>query len=260
MKPTDCTQSIAIDYSEETSTTECLGSAVKKTNVVLVGEDTPSTLYVISSCLKFDNHAVETATDGEEIVNKALKIKPDIIMLDIMLPGCNGLNLISSIKGPLPDTKVSIMSVIDDKKVIQKAINLGASDYLIKPVCPEMLTHKVNLLAGRFDENIEGFRPCNLKIMLRGKSSIISGMITMASPYMLKIHTTQKPRVDQIYRFRSIPLNKIMERKGDLFARVIEEKDGCAYLEMLAITSQESRKLKMFITSEQRFSDSSFFN
>ena len=244
----------------DSETTGEISQGLDSQKVVLVGEDTPSTLYVISNCLKFDNHVVATASDGEEIVNKALEIKPDIIVLDIMLPGCNGLNLVKSIKKPLPNTKICIMSVIDDRKTIQKAINLGVEDYIVKPICPELLTHKINLLSGRNEEEIQELTKCDLKLVMRNDSSILSGSISLTSQYMLKARFATNPNLDQIYRCRSNSLNKIMERDGDFFARVCKIEEDSVFLEMIGIANMERRKLKMFTANEQNFTDSSFFN
>jgi Response regulator containing CheY-like receiver domain and AraC-type DNA-binding domain len=80
-----------------------------------------------------------TFYDGDEAEDAALKLRPDLIITDIRMPGLNGLKLIEQLKGKLPDTKFVILSGYDDFKYAQQSIQLGAFDYLLKPVGEEQI-------------------------------------------------------------------------------------------------------------------------
>ncbi len=74
------------------------------------------------------------ASDGDEGLEIALNVKPDIILADIRMPGLNGVQMASSILEKLPRTEIIIISGYDDYEYMHQAILLGFCDYLLKPV------------------------------------------------------------------------------------------------------------------------------
>ena len=75
---------------------------------------------------------VAEAIDGEEAVKLATKHKPDLVLLDIRMPGTDGLAALSRIKLALPSTPVLMLSTYDNPTYIAKAVALGASGYIFK--------------------------------------------------------------------------------------------------------------------------------
>ncbi len=75
---------------------------------------------------------VGEARDGQEAVSKALELKPDVILMDIFMPRCNGLEAMVTIKESLPDTNVLILTVSDEEDNLFQALRLGAQGYLLK--------------------------------------------------------------------------------------------------------------------------------
>ncbi|MGB4649708.1 MAG: response regulator, partial [Acetivibrionales bacterium] len=82
---------------------------------------------------------IETARSGREAIEKTLTIKPDIILTDIKMPGINGLDAIKEIKKVHNDVKIVIVSVYEFFEYAKQAVELGVSEYLIKPVKKERL-------------------------------------------------------------------------------------------------------------------------
>jgi two-component system response regulator YesN len=74
-----------------------------------------------------------TARDGQEGYEKALRLKPDIILTDIKMPGMDGIEMSKKIKEVLPDIKIIILSGYDDFRFAQEAISFNASAYVLKP-------------------------------------------------------------------------------------------------------------------------------
>lgn len=74
------------------------------------------------------------ATDGDEGYNKALELKPDIILADIRMPGMDGLEMSKRILEKRPEVKIIILSGYDDYKYIRQSLQLGLCDYLMKPI------------------------------------------------------------------------------------------------------------------------------
>ncbi len=75
---------------------------------------------------------VGEARDGQEAVSKALELKPDVILMDIFMPRCSGLEAMVTIKESLPDTNVLILTVSDEEDNLFQALRLGAQGYLLK--------------------------------------------------------------------------------------------------------------------------------
>jgi DNA-binding NarL/FixJ family response regulator len=90
---------------------------------------------------------VGEARNGAEALSKAKDLKPDIILMDIYMPGGDGLEATRRIKRDLPETKVVILTVSEDDKNLFEAIKAGAHGYLLKNVAPEELEE---LLRGVF--------------------------------------------------------------------------------------------------------------
>lgn len=81
----------------------------------------------------------EPAANGKEALNLIKEVLPDIILMDINMPGLKGLDVIAEVKPLIPNTKIIIISGHDDFHYAQRALQLGAFDYLLKPINKEHL-------------------------------------------------------------------------------------------------------------------------
>lgn len=79
-----------------------------------------------------DIRIVGEARDGLEAINKALELKPDVILMDIFMPRCSGLEALVTIKESLPDVSVLILTVSDQEEDLFQALRFGAQGYLVK--------------------------------------------------------------------------------------------------------------------------------
>jgi two-component system alkaline phosphatase synthesis response regulator PhoP len=98
-------------------------------NVLLIIEDDPYVQRFYQRLFRFHDYAVEIAGNGTEGFTKAKALKPALILLDIVMPGANGIQVLGQLKND-PDTK-------NVPVVIQKAVALGAIDFIIKSSAPE---------------------------------------------------------------------------------------------------------------------------
>jgi DNA-binding NarL/FixJ family response regulator len=80
------------------------------------------------------------ARDGGEAVRKAMELKPDLILMDINMPGMGGLEATRRISKALPSTKVVILTISEEDQDLFDAIKSGASGYLLKKVQPDELS------------------------------------------------------------------------------------------------------------------------
>ena len=102
-------------------------------NILLV-DDEPSVLRYTKTLLEIENYHVETAASGEEALQRMNRgPAPNLIVLDMVMPGMDGLQTLASCKKLRPDQKVVMISCVNDTNKVVQAIQLGASDYVTKP-------------------------------------------------------------------------------------------------------------------------------
>lgn len=101
---------------------------------ILIVEDDTILRDLISQKLKKANYDIVEAVDGEEGLKKAKEKKPDIILLDLILPGIDGFGVLEQIKKDpeIDKIPVVILSNLGQKEEIEKGMSLGATDFLIK--------------------------------------------------------------------------------------------------------------------------------
>jgi len=105
-----------------------------ETSKILLVDDEPGMLRYIKTLLEVDDYKVQTATTGEEalaLVNKGLR--PDLVLMDLLMPGIDGLQTLEQLRQLQPGVKVVILSCVGDTKKVVQAMRLGAQDYITKP-------------------------------------------------------------------------------------------------------------------------------
>ncbi len=86
---------------------------------------------------------IAEASDGREALEKARRLKPDVILMDIRMPVCDGIEATRLIKAELPETKVIMLTVSEDEDDLFEAISSGAHGYLLKNMRPEELFERL---------------------------------------------------------------------------------------------------------------------
>jgi len=100
---------------------------------ILIIEDDPAMLRGLKDNFEFKGYSVLTAADGEEGLNAALDKKPDLILLDIMLPKINGYEVCRLIRQEHLDMPIIMLTAKGEESDIVLGLNLGADDYVTKP-------------------------------------------------------------------------------------------------------------------------------
>jgi len=118
----------------------------KNPKSILVAEDEPSVRRLISFKLEKQNFLVEEAENGEEAMEKLCSTSYDILILDLMLPRLDGMQILKKIKKEKIDIPVLILSAKSQEKDITRGFELGADDYLTKPFKSQELIIRVKKL------------------------------------------------------------------------------------------------------------------
>ncbi|HBG82059.1 TPA: response regulator [candidate division CPR2 bacterium] len=105
-----------------------------KKEKILVVDDDKGLCQLYKLTMEQEGYEVFTANQGEEGLSRALEIKPDLILLDIMMPMIHGLNVLDILKATpeTKDLKVIVLSALSDEETKNKAREFGASDYIVK--------------------------------------------------------------------------------------------------------------------------------
>ena len=102
---------------------------------ILVVEDSPTNMQLITEALQQEGYRITTATDGEEALEKAVRMKPDLIILDVILPKKNGFQVCRQLRSS-PDTHdISVIMLTSKSQESDRfwGLKQGADEYMTKP-------------------------------------------------------------------------------------------------------------------------------
>ncbi len=122
----------------------------QKTRIFVV-EDQPPLLKNLLKVLALytELEVVGTAQEGEDGVEQMVKLLPDLVLLDLELPGIDGIEVTRRLKKRAPSIEVLILTSFDDEQKVYEAIQAGASGYLVKRVGPEKIRSGIHeVMAG----------------------------------------------------------------------------------------------------------------
>lgn len=123
---------------------------------ILIAEDDVMMMASIEYQLKKEGYKVSKANNGSEAMVAFEKENPDLVVTDIIMPHTSGLEFIGFIRSSRGHTPVIVLSALDEEDTVIEAFNLGADDFLTKPVKPGELSVRVKRLlkkAGKYAEN-----------------------------------------------------------------------------------------------------------
>lgn len=122
---------------------------------ILVVEDERDIRELIEFNLKVSGHDVKTVDRGDLVFDAIQDYRPDLILLDIMLPGMDGISILKTLRDMELGKKIKIIMVTakSEEADIIKGLEIGADDYVTKPFSPRILLARVSALLRRFDSS-----------------------------------------------------------------------------------------------------------
>jgi two-component system, NtrC family, response regulator AtoC len=115
------------------------------TGHILIVDDEPGMRRYLQTVLELDSYRVSTAANGPEALEKVRREKPDVVLLDVVMPGPDGLETLKRIREIRPSTKVVMLSCVRDTRKVAMAMRLGAQDYLSKPILKDEMDDVLRL-------------------------------------------------------------------------------------------------------------------
>jgi two-component system alkaline phosphatase synthesis response regulator PhoP len=118
---------------------------------VLIADDEPDIIEILKYNLEKEGYEVTTAKDGDEALVKAKLTQPELIILDMMMPKKNGMEVCDILRAQAvyKDTLIMFLTALSDEATQLKGFSTGADDYVTKPVSPNVFVSKVNALFRR---------------------------------------------------------------------------------------------------------------
>ena len=120
---------------------------------MLVVDDDPRITELLRRILAYEGYSVTIAASGDEALKRTLERPPDLIVLDIMLPGINGLEVARRLRAAGDNVPILMLTARDSVADRVEGFEMGADDYLIKPFAPEELLVRVKALLRRNQED-----------------------------------------------------------------------------------------------------------
>jgi two-component system, OmpR family, response regulator MprA len=119
---------------------------------ILIVDDDPRITDLLRRILAYEGYSVAVAASGSEALNRSLERPPDLVVLDIMLPGLDGLEVAQRLRAAGDNVPILMLTARDTVADRVKGLEKGADDYLMKPFAPDELVARVKALLRRSQE------------------------------------------------------------------------------------------------------------
>ena len=213
---------------------------------ILIIEDEPDIQELLSFNLDNNGYKVYTASNGEKGLEVARKEHPDLILLDLMLPGIHGLDVCRIIKSDQETSGISIimLTALGQEEDIIKGLETGADDYVTKPFSLQVLEARIKSVLRRVPENVENtktikihdiqIKPRTREVKINGDVPELTftefqilhllashpGWVFTRYQIIVKIRGDNYPVTDRSVDFQIVGLRKKMGGKGNLIQTV----------------------------------------
>lgn len=172
-----------------------------KPKQILIADDEPDILEIVSYNLGKEGYEVYTAKDGNEAIERAKQLHPDLIILDVMMPRKTGVEVCQILRTQpmFQDTLIIFLTAMSDEASQIKGLETGADDYVNKPISPKVLISRVNAL----------FRRLNKDDNNTGKSIVLGNITIDPVKFLVSINNQEvilaKKEFELLYLLASRP-------------------------------------------------------
>jgi DNA-binding response OmpR family regulator len=121
------------------------GTMTEQTYRILAADDDPALLTMLADTLTVGGYAVSTASDGNEAIEVAQRERPDLVILDVTMPGIDGMEVIRMLRHDerTQDTTIVLLTAVRAEASVAEGFESGADDYIIKPFTVSHLLARV---------------------------------------------------------------------------------------------------------------------
>ena len=216
-----------------------MSAAGEPSEHILVVDDDPGIRDVVSEFLERHGYAVETAADGREMERALTRRRPDLVVLDVMLPGEDGLSICRRLSTP-DGPAIIMLSAMGEETDRIVGLELGADDYVPKPCNPRELLARVRAVLRRAEQRsgnagvgagceFAGWRLDLVRHELRSPDAVVVNL-SSGEFSLLRAFVERAQRVltrDQLLEFARGPLTEVYDRAIDVqISRLRRKLDG----------------------------------
>ncbi len=174
---------------------------------ILVIEDEPDTVYLLKQVLRIAGFNVMSALGGQEALKKLAEYKPDLVLLDLMMPEMSGWEVYNYLR-QMTDVPVIIISAIGEKEEVVKGLHLGVDDYITKPFHNAEVVERVRAVLRRANKQQEVnrlvFPNINLVIDFTSQEAVLNGNELSLTPKEFAILAILSKSAPAIVRYETI--------------------------------------------------------
>lgn len=207
---------------------------------ILVVEDEEDIAELIEYNLLKNGYEVHVVSSGEEAMPSVRKVKPDLVLLDLMLPGIDGLEVCRRLKGDVStrDIPVIMVTARGDEEDVVAGLELGADDYVLKPFSPKVLAARIGAVlrrkAATGGKDAEDIKTGSLEILPGRREVFVRGAsVTLTyTEFNILLTLSRKPgwvftraQISEAVRGGSY---HVTERSVDVHIRALRKKLGVA--------------------------------
>ena len=206
---------------------------------ILIIEDEENMVEGLRFNLEARNYVVIAALDGETGLKKAAGEQPDLIILDLMLPGLNGYEVCKRLKETIPEIPIVMLTAKSQESDIVTGLDLGADDYITKPFSILELLARINALLRRSNSNSsipDVFHFGTIEIHFKKYEAYKNGKSLHLSPREFEILrlllerkgeiVTREDLLAQVWGYESIPFTRTIDAHIATLRKKIEERPG----------------------------------
>lgn len=162
-------------------------------NKILVVDDEQGIRDVLLELLSRRGYQVLTASKGEEALDIIKQLFPVVVILDYLMPGMDGLEILSKIKKDYPGVLVAILTGAGSEYIAVRAMKLGADNYICKPIEKDMLYQIIDELVEQFKQRLV-WRNYEYEYPIRDE-------IIRRYEFLRKVHDSSKPNINRICKY-----------------------------------------------------------
>jgi len=208
---------------------------------ILVVDDEKDILELLEYNLRKEGYEVKTSTDGTESVAIAKKFRPDIILLDIMMPGQDGIETCRQLREvpELSDVYILFLTARAEEYSEIAAFETGADDYIVKPIKPRALASRINAQFRRQKEKVKSNSITIGDLTIDRSSYVVNAsgkqLVLPKKEFELLYFLAQNP--DKVFSRDDLLANIwgsdvfVVARTVDVHIRKVREKIGGVYIE-----------------------------
>ena len=191
---------------------------------ILIVEDDPTIRTLLQMMLKAAGFThVKTATRGDDGLEAIRRDRPSLVLLDLMLPGVDGLTVCSRVRSDpeLADVRILMLTAKSEDEDIVRGLELGADDYVTKPISREVLLARINAVLRRNDPMAAGKTLDGLLIDERGGAAILDGTVLTLTRGEFRLLALLSSRPGRVYTRAQI-IDMVQDEEKSVTERTVD--------------------------------------